>query len=142
MPFPPLAELIPHRGTSILIDHVKQWDDAHIVCVAEIRAGHFYERDGRVPATVTLELMAQTVAAYVGLTQHERGLPPRAGYIVAARRFELRADSLDFGAALEVGATVGWGEPRAATFDCWVEDGHRRLAQTTLTVYQPDSSEP
>ena len=97
--FPPVKDLVPHRGPMCLLDRVldKQGD----TLTAEVSVGpqtSFVREDG-VDVVVGIEYMAQAVAAWVSLDDADSGCPqkPRSGYLVAVRRADFRKIPLVLG---------------------------------------------
>ena len=83
--FPPVGQLVPHRGSALLIERVLEERVDGITCSGRVPAGAPLVRDGRVPSFVGLEMAAQAAAAYEGL-QRLRQSPqdePRIGYLVS-----------------------------------------------------------
>lgn len=136
-----LADLIPHRESARLLDRVEHWDETHIVCSVTIGSDHPYLLDGKVPAIVGMELMAQAVAAYVGMRRRASGAPPRIGYLVGARRLDLHVDGFRPADLLSVTATPTWLDGRAGSFECRVDGEGVRLCDATLSVYEASSEE-
>ena len=67
--WPPIEEVLPHRGTMLLLDAVEDYAPTHACCSYTPRADAWYaDADRALPAWFGIELMAQTVAAHVGLT--------------------------------------------------------------------------
>src|SRR6185369_1356267 len=63
--FPPVRELLPHRGSAVLLARVLGHDAKRTVCAVDPDAGaSFRDADGSIPAYVGLEFMAQTIAAH------------------------------------------------------------------------------
>ena len=103
----------------------------------------FRRADGRVPAWVALEWMAQCVAAHGGLVARALGEPVRPGLFLGTRGVRLRAD--DFGAeeVLEVRARHLRGELGLVAFACsLVRSGEAEaVAEGNLSVYVVDRIE-
>lgn len=137
---PPIEELLPQRGAMRLLDAVLAHDERETRCAADpARAELFRDEDGRVPAWVALELMAQCAAVHGGLAARHRGEPPRAGLFVGARRVRLAADAFEEGRPLEVGVVHVRGERGAVAFDGWVRDGaETELAAGRLAFFVAD----
>ena len=71
--FPPVRELLPHRGSAVLLGRVLEHDAKRTVCTVDPDAGEsFRDADGSIPACVGLEFMAQTIAAHGGLLELEK----------------------------------------------------------------------
>ena len=86
--WPPIEDVLPHRGTMLLLDRVEAYAPTHVRCSYTPRADAWYaDADGAMPAWYGIELMAQTVAAHVGLTARQAGRPPRLGALLGSRAF-------------------------------------------------------
>lgn len=142
--FPPVAELLPHRGRAVLLDRVLAHDARTTVCAVDPAASvAFLDADGFVPASVGLEYMAQTIAAHGGLLARERGEPVRPGFFLGSRRIDFCVARFAPGQVLEVTATHVRGATRALAFDCAIrrEAGAPPMVSGVLTVYLLDSFE-
>jgi predicted hotdog family 3-hydroxylacyl-ACP dehydratase len=82
--------------------------------------------------------MAQCVAAYAGLSGHERGEPVRVGYLVGAREVTLPDEPFRVGDVLRVTAQHAWGDDILGSFHCRVDRGGETIARATLNVYRGD----
>ncbi len=137
---PPAAieEVVPHSGSMLLVGPVLEHRPEFTRCRVDVaRSALFARPDGRVPAWVALEWMAQCVAAHGGLVARALGLPVRPGLFLGTRGVRLRAD--DFGAAerLEVQARHLRGELGLVAFACRVErpGEAEALAEGSVSVY-------
>ncbi|MCP1727717.1 putative hotdog family 3-hydroxylacyl-ACP dehydratase [Natronospira proteinivora] len=98
-----LESLLPHRGHMLLIDALLDWDDKTARARAVMAPSHpFALADGRVPATVGLEMMAQTVAAWAGVRGQDQGEGPRVGYLLACRSYDSEVAAFAAGSELEI----------------------------------------
>lgn len=94
--FPPLQELLPHRGRAILLNCVVSHSTEATTCKAILGEDFPYLQKGNVPAVVALELMAQTAGVHAALIATTRpapgetvGGPAEAGYLLAAPELDL-----------------------------------------------------
>ncbi|MEZ4383286.1 MAG: hypothetical protein R3A79_18300 [Nannocystaceae bacterium] len=101
---PPIVEMLPHRPPMVLIDAVTAFDFDTITCTRRIRADEPYVVDGKVPATVAIEYIAQTVATQRGLDGLLRGLPVSRGVLAACRALDLHVTDFAVGDALTIRA--------------------------------------
>ena len=141
-PLPPVVELVPHRPPMLLIDRVCAHGDDVTVSTVAIRAESPFVAagpDGRlgVPAVVGIEYMAQTVAAYAGLSARKEKRAPRIGFLLGCRELSLDTDAFAVGEVLTIEVRRVFGENDLGSFSCQVTgaDG-RTLASGSLTVYQ------
>lgn len=105
--YPPLHDLLPHRPPMILIDELVHWDEREVVCSVTIRDDAPFVVDGRVPALVSIEYFAQTVAAFYGyLARHRQQFT--MGMLLGTRELELRTDFFRVGDALTITGRELW----------------------------------
>jgi len=125
-PLPPIAELLPQRGAMRLLGRVIAHGADGTRCALEPGAGAlFREEDGRLPAWLALELMAQCAAVDGALRLRSAGAvgPPPAGLLLGSRRLDLGQPWLDAERGLEVRARRVSGRGRRFAFECALEDG-------------------
>lgn len=138
--YPPIAELLPHHGASVLLDAVLEDRPDGLRARVTIRPGHPYLVPGHgVPAWVGIELMAQAAAAHAGLKARGSQMPPNAGMLLGTRRFEALEPWFREGMELEVTAEPEFGssgEGGVSACVCAIESGGRTLATATLVVLE------
>lgn len=141
--YPPVADLIPHRGPAILIDEVQSHTQEETECRAVIRSDLQYVKEGRADAALALELMAQTVAAHVGLQGRWSGGEARQGYVVGVPKMQFFGGDYRVGEALTIWVRVLFVEGPVARFEGRVQCGDTVRAEGSLTVFEPPvPSEP
>lgn len=140
--FPPIARLLPHGPPMILVDEVVADGGGVTVCRVVVREGAAFVEDGRVPAVVAIEYMAQTVGAFAGLRAREAGLPVRVGYLLGTRELVLETDSFAVGDELRIEAREVWNDLPLGAFACTVTRAGVRVAAATLNVYQSQGEDP
>jgi predicted hotdog family 3-hydroxylacyl-ACP dehydratase len=136
--YPPIEALLPHREGMLLIERVVDCGEGCVRAALEVRAGAWYVDAQRMPAWMAIEAMAQTVAACIGIARREQGLPPVQGYLLGTRRFRSARSGFPVGCTLEIVAERQYEEPSGiGAFDCRVELDGERVADATLTVFDP-----
>ena len=135
-PPPPIAELVPHKPPMLLLDRVVAHDADGITCEVRIAARSPFVEDGRIPAVVGIEYMAQCVAAFAGLSARAEGNPPRIGFLLGCRELTLATDAFSVGDTLTVEARRTWGDSDLGHFVCRVERAGQTVVSGTLNVYQ------
>jgi predicted hotdog family 3-hydroxylacyl-ACP dehydratase len=136
--FPPIAELLPHRGTAVLLDAVVEDSQDLIRARVRIAPGHPYFEPGRgVPVWVGIELMAQAIAAHAGLAGRRSQSPPRKGMLLGTRRFEASTTYFAEGDELEVEARREFGgDSEIAACVCRIVSGGETLATATIIIVE------
>lgn len=91
------AQLLPHRGSAVLIERVVRWDADEIVAASTLHRspGNPLRRDGRLASVHLAEFAAQVMAIHGGLRNAAAGLDPQPALLVSVRDLELRHDFLD-----------------------------------------------
>ncbi len=98
-----------------------------------------YFKDGRVHAVVGLEMLAQAVSAYVGMSRRQSGGSPRPGYLIGVPRAELHIDSLPLGVPLLAHVEQVWHEGPAGSFSGRLVALDQPLLEAQLSVFEPES---
>ena len=137
--FPPIEAIIPHRGTMLLLDAVTACSDESLTALASVRADAWYaDTQGAMPAWIGIELMAQAIAAHVGLLSMRNGKPARPGVLLGTRRYEVMRDAFACGAPLRVTVNeVLRSEEGHGAYGCTIDQDGARCAEATVKVYQP-----
>jgi predicted hotdog family 3-hydroxylacyl-ACP dehydratase len=132
----PLSEFLPHAPPMILLDELVSHDEERVACRVVLRPDSLFVEQGRVPATLGLEYMAQTIAVLAGLQSRAAGRPPRIGYLLGTRELELAVDFFEVGDELRVECEHLFGENQLGAFKCAVHRRGERVAAAILNVYQ------
>jgi len=103
----------------------------------------YADADGNMPAWIGIELMAQTVAAYVGIQKLLAGQPPKQGVLLGTRSYTTSASAYAAGETLQMEARVSFmGDSGLGAFECSIRragDEQEVLATAILKVYEPDN---
>ncbi|HKR39261.1 MAG TPA: hotdog family protein [Paraburkholderia sp.] len=137
--FPPIEAIIPHRGTMLLLDSVAACSDESLTALAGVRADAWYaDEQGAMPAWIGIELMAQAIAAHVGLLSMREGKPARPGVLLGTRRYEAAQAAFAGGAPLSVTVSeLLRSEEGHGAYGCTINQEDKLLAEATVKVYQP-----
>jgi len=132
----PAAELLPHASPMLLVRSVLAHSPERTVCAVLVADSELFRAaDGRVPAYVGLEYMAQCIAAHGGLLARALGTPPAPGLLVGAKQLALHREWLDADESLEVEARLLGRAGALASFGCALRAGAELVAEGTLSVY-------
>ncbi|MBC2594385.1 hypothetical protein H5P28_08960 [Ruficoccus amylovorans] len=132
--FPPIEDLIPHRGPMCLLRRIVALDGCEVTAEALLppEAGVLSGAAGSQAWSV--EIVAQAAAAFIGWHHRERGW--RSGRLIKVVRWELSPEPLPGGEILTVYSKLGtWSEAGLFRFDGQLSaaSGHR-LAAGQLTI--------
>ncbi len=131
------ADLIPHSGSMVLLDRIIGFDDRGLTAELVVRGDALLGGDDNsVPAWVGIEYMAQTIAAYAGVTARQANEPIRLGFLLGTRRYSSNVAAFKVGAALTVRVERIIQDDGLGVFDCRII-GEGVEVTANLNVYQP-----
>jgi predicted hotdog family 3-hydroxylacyl-ACP dehydratase len=136
--YPAIVDLVPHSGAMVLLDALTDWQKGYARCSALIREHAPFVKRGSVSAEVTIEYMAQAVAACLGYETITGGGGVRVGMIIACKRFEAHAEKLNVGDRIEVEARCISGNEALSHFDCKIVRAGTVFSEAVLTLYHAD----
>jgi len=137
--FPAVDDVLPHRGTMRLVDEIVACSEDAVTVLASVDSQAWYaDARGAMPSWIGIELMAQAIAAHVGLIAMRAGGRARPGVLLGASRYEAHAPSFERGARLRIEAKeLLKSEQGHGAYECTIAAGERCVAQAVVKVYQP-----
>lgn len=114
--YPAIETLLPHGPTIRMIDRLDAWEEGYVRCSTTVRTDSPFVQNGQLSTLITLEHLAQTVAAYLGYEAHLRGKGPSIGMVVACRDYRLMRPYLQVGDALRIEAKMIQGDIEHSQF--------------------------
>lgn len=137
--FPAVEDVLPHRGTMRLVDEIVACDDEAVAVLASADPQAWYaDAQGAMPAWLGVELMAQAIAAHVGLIAMRAGGRARPGVLLGASRYEAHVCSFAPGVRLRIEAKeLLKSEQGHGAYECTISADDRCLAQAVVKVFQP-----
>ena len=106
---PPIEDLLPHRGTMLLLERVVAFDTHRIQAECAPHRGAWYaDARGNMPAWIGIELMAQAIAAHTGLVKRSGGKPVAPGVLLGTRSFAAAQAAFAAGKTLRVTAILSF----------------------------------
>ena len=128
--FESVEDLVLHRPPLLLLQSVSHWDVGHVEAIAD--------GEGKIPAWVGLEYMAQAISAYAGIIARQNGEEPSIGFLLGTRRYDTHVDSFTPGQQLRVNVReVFRDENNLVLFDCDIHAGEDLLASAQVKAIQP-----
>ena len=137
--FPPVEEILPHRGTMRLIDAVLACDDESLTAQAHVQSDAWYANaDGAMPAWIGIELMAQAIAAHVGLLEMRAGNKMRPGVLLGSQRYQAHIPAFARDALLRIEVKeLLRGEEGHGAYECVIRHGDLVGAEAVIKVFRP-----
>lgn len=133
---------LPHETPLLLLDEVCSVDTDSVHCVAIVDTEHslgaFVQPDG-LPSFFGMELMAQCVGVWAGYRQLQRtGQKLDFGMLLGARGLQFTRARFEYGARLDIKATLLLEDGRVGSFDCRIEQDGELLSQGRINTLQAD----
>ena len=140
-----LTKIIPQRAPMIFLSDVEDFDYENQTLVARVDVRDtdllFDANIGGIPSWASLEFMAQSVAAYVGLSDlHEDpNASPAVGFVLGSRKISVSAPVYLVGHSYFVHVKSMFCDENIASFDCQILDENNNvIAAGTLNAFRPD----
>jgi len=137
--FPPIAELMPHGPPMRALEQLLEWEPGRAVCGMTIRERTPFVRDGQLAAVVTLEYIAQAVAACLGHEAYVGGEGVRVGMLIGVRKMELHVPSIAVGTELRVSVERVRGNDQVSTFRGEVTASGEPVATALTTLFHAEA---
>ena len=133
-----ITDFLPHRAPMLLIDRVDGVTAAGGTGHVRLSADAWYaDAEGRTPAWIGLELMAQAVAACRGRYLAGQGSAPGGGYLVGTRSYRSTVPTFPPGVDLAIQVRlVEADDSGLSSFDCEILQDELPLATATLKVME------
>lgn len=137
--FPPVEDILPHGGTMRLVDEIVACDAESVAVLASVDPQAWYaDAQGAMPAWLGIELMAQAIAAHVGLLAMRAGGRARPGVLLGASRYEAHHSAFAAGARLRIEAKeLLKSEEGHGAYECTIATDDRCVAEAVVKVFQP-----
>jgi predicted hotdog family 3-hydroxylacyl-ACP dehydratase len=118
---------------------VSAHSDVTLTAHAHVSADAWYaDANGAMPAWIGIELMAQAIAAHVGLQSMRAGDGVRPGVLLGTRRYAAHVPAFASGARLTITVQeVLRSEEGHGAYTCAIEADGACCAEATVKVFQP-----
>ena len=132
-----IEDVLPHSHPMILIERILEYGELYIKTMVTISEATPFIYQGKVPSYVSIEYMAQSVAAYSGINQLKSGNDIQVGFLLGTQKLELYEDSFNVGDLIELNAERHYYDGEMASFHCQAARQGTILAKANISVYQP-----
>lgn len=135
--YPPIEDLVPHALPMRAVEELLDWSPGRARCRMVVRAHSIFARGQVVPATATLEFLAQSVAACLGYEALKGGGQVRVGMLVGVRHMDVLRPTLRVGDVLVLDVERLRGTEDASTFRGQVLHDDDVVARAQMTFVHP-----
>lgn len=135
----PIAPYVPQTQGMCLLDRIVAVDGDSLLAEVTPVPEDVFDDAGRIPGWVGLEWLAQAIAAWAGWQAAARSETPAVGLLIGTRRFETAVEGFATGETFHIAVRLDFrADNGLGQFAGEIRHSHgTRLAQGTLTVYQP-----
>lgn len=141
----PAQTYLPHQPPLLLLEYVRAITENSATCEVTVSPtgilAPFLDENQGLPAWFGLELMAQTVGVWCGLNDIKQIGAPQIGMLLGCRGFKSTLPAFPLHSALTIHVVKVLQDERLANFDCRISLDDTKIAQSKVTVYQPDAAE-
>lgn len=133
--FPAITELVPHQTPVLAVEKLTRWELGHAQGELTIRASNPFVQNGKLDTVMSLEYMAQCVAACLGMEAFQNGGSVRVGMIIACRKMEIFQPELLLGETYAVKADCVRGNDSISHYDGEIRSSNGEVVATcTMTL--------
>lgn len=138
-PMWPIADLIPHSRTMVLLQKLENYGDNYLQASLRISPQSlFLNSRQHVPAWVGIEYMAQAIAAYAGVKARKARAPIKVGLLIGTRKYLATKPAFKIGELLQVRVSPLHEESSGlGVFQCEIKVDDEVRVAANLNVYQP-----
>ncbi len=138
---PAISDILPHRDSMLLLDRLLDFDATKATAEYVPRANAWYvDEGGNCPAWIGIELMAQTIAAHVGILRRIEQLPAKLGALLGAQRYVALQAAFAAGETLSIKTEMIYSDANGfSAYECLIAANGKDVANATLKVFEPDN---
>ncbi|MEI6859912.1 MAG: hotdog family protein [Shewanella sp.] len=136
-----ITDVIPHRDPMILINRLISYKTDTLLTQVDIDelSPYFDAEINGVPNYVSIEYMAQSIAALAGLEAKSRGDNIRVGFLLGTRKLQMHISGYQLGESYQTQVNRLYQEESGlAVFDCQIFHQQTLVATANVNVFQPN----
>ncbi|OBW96449.1 hypothetical protein QV08_09995 [Gallibacterium salpingitidis] len=139
------SDFLLHKQPMMLVDSLLECNETYVAVEVVIDQKHqlFLDETGRLPAWISIELMAQTVGVWAGYQAKLRdGSEPKIGFLLGGRQCQQYVSHYQVGDKLRIEAQIIMQDEKMASFAAKIINTQQNVvAEGRLTTYQPNDVE-
>lgn len=134
-----VESLIPHSQPMVLLDRLIDFSDKTLTAEVSINeGGRFYDPDKKgVETWVSIEYMAQAVAALAGVRSRLSQEPVKLGFLLGARKMQIYKTLLESGLTYTIEIEeLYMDDSGLGAFQCSVKHNDMIISEAKLNVFE------
>lgn len=145
MTYPDIDKLLPHDWPMIVIDRVIAHGDDWVETEIVVTENHvFYDsKHDALPSWIIIEIMAQSIAAYAGMTAVNDGRPVVPGFLLGTRKLDFAQEWIARGSVVHTRVASQFSSNEGlGAFNCASRVDEQEIASGVINVYQTSEGNP
>lgn len=136
---PAIEELVLHRPPMLLVQALIAWDKNSAEVIVDTKDSYlFADAEGKIPAWVGIEYMAQTVSALSGMNALMNNEPLCLGFLLGTRRYQSTRENFSPSEILHVKVQeLMRDENNLVLFDCHIYRNQELIASAEIKGIEP-----
>lgn len=132
---PAVSELVPHQTPVLALERLTHWRIGAARGTMTVRPSNPFVYEGKLHTAMSLEYMAQCVAACLGMEAYREGGNVRVGMVVACRKMQIHKSAMRLGESYLVQADCVRGTDAISHYDGEIRESNGELvANCTMTL--------
>jgi predicted hotdog family 3-hydroxylacyl-ACP dehydratase len=127
--FPPIEKIVPHGAPIRALERLVEWAPGRAVAELHVEPTMPFVEEDRLASVVTLEYMAQAVAACLGYEAYRAGGNVRVGMVIGVRQMKIMQPCIAVGTRLRIAVECIRGNEDVSTFR-----GETRIDDTLVST--------
>lgn len=131
-----VAKFLSHQPPMLLVDELVEAGEDYAIAKLRVTRELLFSTDLGLPTWTTIEIMAQTISLYSGVNWHQKGQPPRLGFLLGTKRMAFNTAHFPLNSEITIRVKKKYRHKHVWFFDCELkcED---QVISSTLNVYEP-----
>jgi predicted hotdog family 3-hydroxylacyl-ACP dehydratase len=142
--FESIHDLVSHRPPMLLLTEVLDWNETSLTAVADTKSAMlFADAEGRIPAWVGIEYMAQAIAAFAGIVAKLESRPSRLGFLLGTRLYKSAVTHFSCNQPLHIYVKQELRDDidNLVLFNCEIVVDGVSVAKAQIKAIQPENKE-
>lgn len=140
--YPPIEKLVPHGSPMRALERLVDWAPGRALCELRVDRAMPFVHDDRLASVVTIEYMAQAVAACLGHEAYLSGGTVRVGMLIGVRQMKILRPWIAVGSHLEISVERIRGNEEVSTFRGEACTGDTVVATAHMTLFHGETPPP
>lgn len=135
----PVADFVPHSAPMVLLDRIVDFTDNSLTAEVEVNpeCRFFTPAAAGIESWVSIEYMAQAIAALAGVRAHLAGEPVKLGFLLGTRKMDIASPLMQAGQSYQIYIEeLYMADSGLGAFSCSVKQGDTVISEAKLNVFE------